>query len=730
MHLFPSWALPVAQKRLDQLFATGKSPDTDDKMAWNDPSSSTDALGLGNGRMSRSPSHESASPSSRRIENPLKQVLAQDDPTSVAGGSPKPQFGFLGKHAPIFSPPHQRPAQLEPSHQQPPITNSSVSAHGTSVEPVDLPDATFVVDVVGDREIAANQVGVSASMPSKTASSQADQDSELESDTEEIYPKHIPPVHREPVLAERVNSSTDIAHASLLDSTATTRPYARIVEDGVVPGSMAQPAVISLSDEAKAILELESESSPEKSGPFVSRKTRKKQQKQAAKERKKDRKKGRTAGLQRDRQHRKVPRMDDSDVEWGSDGPPVAQTQRDDFDGAEEEMASLVISEVAVQRVGGEVKSKHGSSQGGRPHGRNSRKIEADLAMQDYLDNIARQEARDGSETGSEDDHANGNDLAQLQSFVRSLTGGGAREHLTIEDLADIAQIRAEEFESDASGGSDGSGSESSEGDKALGDGEDAWESDSEIGQADIFRSSSDENDDDDDMNADVWTKEGKEYLAKTASKDLGTVESEEDEHDEVDGESDNTAAKRKERVSSTGGDGKDVKYIVESDSSDEEEDEDAISDAIAEDEEEMLGEMLRAQTRKERKLRAQVPAFETDDFDDYLQAQWLKDRQKKAIKKQERLLKRLEGKPTKANAKKAKRAANKARGWGADLDDGEDFGVNGDSDRADARVPEFHKINEDLRDFIENSGYAEYPLPPMDKKFRVAIHMLANAYK
>ena len=45
-------------------------------------------------------------------------------------------------------------------------------------------------------------------------------------------------------------------------------------------------------------------------------------------------------------------------------------------------------------------------------------------------------------------------------------------------------------------------------------------------------------------------------------------------------------------------------------------------------------------------------------------------------------------------------------------------------------KVPEFHKINTDLRDFIDNSGYGEYPLPPMDKKFRYAIHMLADAYK
>ena len=199
---------------------------------------------------------------------------------------------------------------------------------------------------------------------------------------------------------------------------------------------------------------------------------------------------------------------------------------------------------------------------------------------------------------------------------------------------------------------------------------------------------------------------------------------------------------------------------MVESDSDDEVQDESKIvknadseeSEEEAEedeDEDEDEDDMLMRFAKPIKKNKRQAPTFESDFFDDVLQAQWLKDKQKKAIRKQEKALQRLEQKPNKSNAKKAKRASVKAKAY--DMDD--DFGVldgecllhqidlpgltictlfpqGVDLRLSGGRVPEFHRINTDLRNFIENSGHAEYPIQPMDKKFRYAIHMLADAYK
>lgn len=108
---------------------------------------------------------------------------------------------------------------------------------------------------------------------------------------------------------------------------------------------------------------------------------------------------------------------------------------------------------------------------------------------------------------------------------------------------------------------------------------------------------------------------------------------------------------------------------------------------------------------------------FDFDDLDRSLQKQWQKDRATKALKRQERYLKRLEAQPSKANRKKAKRA-----------------GVSGLEMRFEqgsvSSMPDMHRIDGNIRAFIETSERQELALPPMDKKYRYAIHMLAEAYR
>lgn len=111
---------------------------------------------------------------------------------------------------------------------------------------------------------------------------------------------------------------------------------------------------------------------------------------------------------------------------------------------------------------------------------------------------------------------------------------------------------------------------------------------------------------------------------------------------------------------------------------------------------------------------------FDFDAFDESLQKQWQNDRAKKATKRQERYLKRLEAQPTKLNRKKAKRAGASE----TSLMSFNKSSPNGTSE------PDFHTLNQTIKLFIENTARAELSLPPMEKKFRYAIHMLADTYK
>lgn len=116
----------------------------------------------------------------------------------------------------------------------------------------------------------------------------------------------------------------------------------------------------------------------------------------------------------------------------------------------------------------------------------------------------------------------------------------------------------------------------------------------------------------------------------------------------------------------------------------------------------------------------AKTTAFDFDAFDESLQKQWQNDRAKKALKRQERYLKRLEAQPTKLNRKKAKRVGcpeTSVFSWSSDNVDG-------------LANPDFHRVDQNIRTFIESTTRAELALPPMDKKYRYAIHMLADAYR
>lgn len=103
------------------------------------------------------------------------------------------------------------------------------------------------------------------------------------------------------------------------------------------------------------------------------------------------------------------------------------------------------------------------------------------------------------------------------------------------------------------------------------------------------------------------------------------------------------------------------------------------------------------------------MPDFNSEDeFINELQEQWQKDRQRKSDRKRARLQARMESKPTKANIKKAKRAGVEIKPRNA---------------------IDLHAIHISIKDFLSTPDRATLSLPPMGKKDRVAVHLLAECY-
>lgn len=90
------------------------------------------------------------------------------------------------------------------------------------------------------------------------------------------------------------------------------------------------------------------------------------------------------------------------------------------------------------------------------------------------------------------------------------------------------------------------------------------------------------------------------------------------------------------------------------------------------------------------------------------LQEQWEKDKERKSQKKRERLLARLERQPTKKELKKAKKMGLEPKPKnGIDL----------------------HEIHASIQSFLMSPNQDHLSLPPMGKKDRVAVHLLAECY-
>lgn len=135
------------------------------------------------------------------------------------------------------------------------------------------------------------------------------------------------------------------------------------------------------------------------------------------------------------------PRLDDSDVDWGSDDEhrPRGKAQADD----DSEMSD--VDDDPVDGSGQAPLSKlKRLTLANVPRGKKVSAI--DLAVEDYLANIGQAATTDDEADQAETSgNLQADDIRRLRSFANAVSMG---EHLTIDDLEDLADMQAEEDDS------------------------------------------------------------------------------------------------------------------------------------------------------------------------------------------------------------------------------------------------------------------------------------------
>ncbi|KAK4702219.1 hypothetical protein P7C70_g4007, partial [Phenoliferia sp. Uapishka_3] len=454
------------------------------------------------------------------------------------------------------------------------------------------------------------------------------------------------------------------------------------------------------------------------------------------------------------------PREGDSDLEWGDGGAPPPRilqgkgkvadgrgTNRKERRKAERaekkeneriERLSMSAREEVALALGGKVVRESRSEIVVEVKGK--RKSKADLAAEDYAANV--RDAED--EPNSDGEAALGGKSIDDLSFLLSLIGGApAGQHKTIAELDDDDQAEAED--EDAAGWNTTSGSEISDGSDDEVDSDDELEMDVALGEA--------------DAQVELAMAQAEDVMmgedSGSASDDSSLSSSDEDRAIEA-----ALLSGAKIRFSSMGqggpggrkgiaekkrakkGKGKAQQSSSEEDSSDEDAGMFRGKGTWADDDEDYIrglqdimdenADLLGSRDRKSRKKlfkAIEEGDFRGYDFDDddfavasgsskkskkkpdffasELQAQWEKDRSKKGDFKRKRALARAEAEEASPHLRKKGPLPPAS--------------FSGSSDAA--------SLNILMREFVLNAGKSSLSLPPMSKKSRVAVHLLAEVY-
>ncbi|PRQ75781.1 hypothetical protein AAT19DRAFT_12803 [Rhodotorula toruloides] len=453
------------------------------------------------------------------------------------------------------------------------------------------------------------------------------------------------------------------------------------------------------------------------------------------------------------------PRMDDSDLDWGSASPPpvglgaraqargrakkqAQRQQRADQRQAEklerliaagstrEEIELAMAIEMSIEEAEDAQRQVQGRSK------RDKRARQKQRAVEDYLQNADFDEGDDS--------------MAVLAAFAKSAVGGLAGTHERGDDLdrrlvedAENAEWGTSDDDSDDDSDEDDSNEEETSDDDEDADGrvehslsiatdsDEGSDFDSSLssstdseaererkkerrrerkGKMRAMEESDDDEDDDDEamlfQGNDSWADRDEEYIARVQN----AVRANADLLSTAQGGRSARRANRRER-------NKLFKAISEGNFDDvdlyddaEDLDDEMIEAMFAEEEERGFGSMSKKQRTKDKSFGGA--------FSSTLAAQWDLDRQSKAHKKAERAS--LRASQTEAEYRDSYRTKGGKKGKKA---------LKAAREAAD-QSNDAATVNRRIRHFIVNEiGEQSVSLPPMSKKARIAVHLLAEVY-
>ncbi|KDN52404.1 hypothetical protein K437DRAFT_232250 [Tilletiaria anomala UBC 951] len=508
-----------------------------------------------------------------------------------------------------------------------------------------------------------------------------------------------------------------------------------------------------------------------------------------------------------------VPRIGDSDIEWGSDGPPemrdgealdqdmqlgeesgsddgelfgealrialaasAGAPQSKEQDDAMLQLAmqeSLKLQEgVASAGVadGGKAQSSivifpPKAAQGQRKrNGRRFRKQNVDEAiLADYLANAMgnADEEEEHIDTinpsaTSKSDGKKDSEMDAMLRFMRGMSASGHRE-MTLQDIEDEMRLREEEewmTMSEEDDENEGASDEDSDGlveELAQNDKDNMLDRVVRMAEEKMLQESKSDN-------SDAGKSDDGERAFGSIQED-GCESSNSDSDEDVDGVSDSDDGMFRGRMTWAEGDEDFIRMIeklteenavvisgrdrnarkklfrqIERGDFGDLVDDDVVIDA--EDRVVGIGSVPPVKGGKERKKQWK----EGDLWADDLQLQWNKDRETKAMNKKKRAAERQaaaadpfhnthdKGAKLERTAKKeAKRARRQARARG-DLDYDEDVDVE-DGGSGLRHAENLNELNGQIQIFLRDTGNDTMSLPPMDKRSRAQVHMLAAAY-
>lgn len=474
---------------------------------------------------------------------------------------------------------------------------------------------------------------------------------------------------------------------------------------------------------------------------------------------------------------RRRPRTGDSDIEWGSDGPPdFDQPSNGSIDRGVFQLRDLNLGSQshadaprtradeermlleALSLSAADDQSRTGASAPGdstsystisiaakakKGKGRLTRRQREEQAMmQDYIEHaLVDQGIESDDEDGGDEGNLDGKtDMDALIGFMNGMDPQVGGRQMTMGDIQDEMDVAEEdEWMTESEEGSDGGDSDDERAFDVAerqivvdedGDDEDQEsESESSDDEVDAAPRSSDDEEDEDESDDQSSSNDDDDDDDDIFDRDFTWADEDEAMISKIDrfcAANDDVLSGRDRKARN-----RLFKAIENGDFEDFENDDAAQAGLVP------------AKKKKGRKAEKAFNASLGDDDEvwaEHLQSQWQKDRATKAANKRKRAAERQAAaqnpfpnthkKGTKKMAKKAARAARRAAivTDPAAVDQWDEPYIGGGLGGG-AGSPSLQQVDAQIQDFLRLPGHTTLSLPPMDKRARARVHILADAY-